>query len=326
MGQNKKTVCFSIPCYNEKDNVVPIAEGILHLFEHELQQYDCIVQFIDNNSTDGTRGLLKGLCAKYPNVRAILNARNFPMTSGYWGIINTSGDCTIAIPCDFQVPLEFIPEMLNKWENGAKIVCLTKQSSPESRLMWTARKLFYKITNQLSSVDVLKGFSGCGLYDKSFVDVCRKIDDPVVNFQQIVLSLGFDMETLPYDEVRRKTGKSKNNFWSLLDIAINRFISTSTSGPRIATISGFILAIISFLVGVFYLVRKILFWNNYTAGMTPVLLGVFFIGAMQLFFVGLIGEYIMKINIRLMHRPLVVEAERINFPNKEIECAAKEAE
>ena len=310
---SRKTVCLSIACYNEKENVVPMAEEVIRLFETELTQYDYIVQFIDNCSTDGTIQLLRGLCQKYKKVRAILNARNFPRTSGYYGIMQTQGDCTISVPCDFQVPLNLIAQMLDKWENGSQIVCLMKTSSEENRLMWRVRKLFYHLSNRFSDTQILRGFTGSGLYDASFLDICRAIDDPVVSFMQMVATLGYDIEYIYFQEQKRKAGKSKHGLFSLIDFAITRFINSSSIAPRLATLTGLFLAIASFLIGLVYLILKLIFWDQFPAGMAPVLFGVFFLGSIQLFFIGLIGEYVIKINTRLMKRPLVVEKERLNF-------------
>lgn len=322
---NKKVVCMSIPCYNEVDNVEPMVEGLISLFAKELPNYQLRIQFIDNASNDGTVLKLRMLCQKYPQVRAILNAKNFPMTSGYYGMLQTEGDCTISIPCDFQVPLNLIPELIKKWENGAKIVCLVKQSAEENGLMWKVRQLFYKLTDRFSETTIIRNYNGCGLYDKSFMDLCRSIHDPVASFLQIVSTLGYDVETMEYVHEKRRSGKSKNNFLSLLNIAINRFTNASSIGPRIATIGGFLVGVFSFLVGAVYLVLKLIFWKNFAAGMAPILIGVFFMGAIQLFFIGLQGEYIMKANQRLMNRPLVVERERLNFDTAEVTCEREEA-
>ncbi len=309
----KKTICFSIPCRNELNNVKPMAEGLLELFHTELSQYDVIIQFIDNNSNDGTQDRLREICSKHKEVRAILNARNFPLTSGYYGLLQAEGDCTISIPCDFQVPIFLIPEMIKKWEAGAKIVCLVKKSAEENRGMWGIRQLFYKLTSMFSDTTVIKNYNGSGLYDKSFMDLCRKIDDPVASFLQMVSTMGYDIEQIEYVHEKRKSGKSNNNFIRLLDIAISRFVNSSSIGPRVASIGGFLIGILSFLIGLIYLILKLLFWNNFSAGTAPILIGVFFVGAVQLFFIGLLGEYITTANRRLMRRPLVVERERINF-------------
>ncbi len=319
----KKTVCMSIPCYNEVGNVRPMAEELLKLFAEKLPRYKLRIQFIDNNSNDGTQDELRRLCAQYSQVRVILNARNFPATSGYYGLMQTEGDCTITIPCDFQVPLDNIPPMLEKWEKGAKIVCLVKKSAQENGLMWRVRQLFYRLSNKFSDATVIKNFTGSGLYDKSFLDLCRSIHDPVVSFMQIISTLGYDIEYQEYVHVKRRSGKSKNSIMSLFSIAINRFVNSSSIGPRYATIGGFVIAGICFLIGLIYLVMKLLFWNNFAAGTAPLIIGVFFMGGIQLIFIGLLGEYTIKANQRLMNRPLVVERERINFDQEEEEDAGQ---
>ena len=312
-SEKEKYVCISIPCFNEVENVGPIAEQIIDMFEQTLPQYRFCIQFIDNNSNDGTQEKLRQICLLHPQVRVILNAKNFPMTSGYYGMLQTDGDCTISIPCDFQVPLSTIPKMLEKWENGAKIVCLVKKGADEFGVMWKIRQLFYKISDKFSEITIIKNYNGCGLYDKAFLDLCREINDPVVSFLQIVSTLGYDIEYLEYMHEKRRSGKSKNNIFALLNMAITRFTNSSTIGPRIATIFGFLIGCISFIIGLVYLILKLLFWDRFDAGMAPIIIGVFFMGAIQLFFIGLLGEYVMKANKRLMRRPLVVERERINF-------------
>ena len=315
--QDKKTVCFSIPCYNELENVEPMALHLIQMFSESLTQYRLRIQFIDNNSNDGTQERLRDLCSRFQQVRVILNARNFPMTSGYYGMLQAEGDCIITIPSDFQVPLDVIPELLKKWENGAKIVCLIKKNAEESGLMWRTRQLFYRLSDHLSDVTMIPNYNGCGLYDKSFMDVCRGIDDPVVSFLQIVPTLGYDIAYQEYTHLKRRSGRSKNTFISLLNLAITRFTNSSVIGPRIATIGGFVIGSLSFIVGMIYLILKLIYWDLFMAGVAPIMIGVFFMGSVQLFFIGLLGEYILKANQRLMKRPMVIERERINFETQE---------
>lgn len=310
----KKTVCISIPCYNEEKNIQPLVEDILTIFDVNLEnKYDLTVQFIDNNSTDKTEEIIKKMCVEHKNVRAIFNARNFPMSSGYYGFLQTEGDCTILIPCDYQIPLITIPEMIDKWESGYSLVLLIKKGSQEKRIMWNTRNLFYNLSERFSEAKIYKGFNGCGLYEKKFVELCRDTHDSVPNLLQMVSAFGYNISTLEYLENNRKTGKSKNNLTSLINIAIERFISMSNYGPRIATIAGFIMAFLSFIVGLIYLILKLIFWYQYPAGTAPILFGVFFLGSIQIFMIGLVGEYVIRVNNHVMNRPLVVEKERVNF-------------
>lgn len=311
----RKTIGLNIPCYNEEDNVVPLTEQLISLFSKQLPNYDYIIQFIDNHSTDNTRALLRHICANHSQVRAIFNARNFPRTSGYYGMIQADGDCVITIPADFQVPLEMIPKMVAEWENGAKIVCLIKESSEESKVMWLTRQLYYSIYKKFSETQVLQGFTGSGLYDRSFLNTSRDINDPIVTFFQQITELGYNVVKLPYRQPVRQRGKSKSNLWVLLDFAIIRFTNASSVGPHMATIVGFFMAVFSMLVALAYLIAKLIWWELFVAGMTPILIGVFFMGSVQLFFIGLIGEYVLKANTRLMRYPLVIEEERLNFNN-----------
>lgn len=310
----KKEIGICIPCYNEEENVVEIAEELIALFDNQLPQYNYHIMFIDNHSTDNTRVLIREICAKHPQVRAIFNARNYPTTSGSYGIMNCQGDCVIAIPCDFQVPLDLIPKMLEKWENGANIVALIKTSSEEKGAMWMIRQLYYGIQKKFSDTEVLVNFTGAGLYDDSFIEIARSVRDPIDSWGSLVASYGRRLEKLEFRQPVRRAGRSKSNLWHLIDTAVLRFTSTSTIGPRLATIFGLFLSFASMLCGLVYLILKLCFWDMFPAGTAPILIGVFFLGAVQLFFIGLIGEYVVQANTRLMHRPLVAEDERLNFP------------
>ncbi len=314
-----KTISVCIPCYNEQDNIAPLYEAIQKEFKEELPEYNYEIQFIDNHSTDRTREEILILCKNHKNVKAIFNAKNFPNESGYYGIIQTGGDCTVSIPADFQLPISKIHEFVKEWEKGYKIVCAIKESSKESGLMWRIRQFYYRQLKRFSNTDVIQNFSGCGLYDRSFLDLCRQIDDPIVSFGQIIATLGTDVTKVYYDEEKRKSGKSKESLFTLFDKAIMRFISYSDLVPRFAIFAGIIMGIISVAIAVTYFILKMVYWNMFPAGMIPAVLGIFFIGSLQLFFLGMIGEYIIKINKRLMKRPLVVEERRINFEHTENE-------
>lgn len=310
-----KKICFSIPCYNEVENVVPMVEEILKIFSREdLKIYTPSIEFIDNKSNDGTRAKLRELCAKYPNnVKAILNARNFGGVSNYYGILQTKGDCTIVLPCDFQIPLEIIPDLIKKWENGAKVVCAVKKNSKENKAMWQVRNVYYWLIKKFSVLPQIEHFTGAGLYDKSFVEWLNSLDDPLPSLRGMVVEYGCNIESVQYLEEKRRSGRSKHTFISLFDVAIKNMISYTQLLPHLATFLGLILSIFSVIIGIVYLILKLIYWETFSIGVAPILFGVFFIGGIQLAFLGLFGEYLMIINQRLLKRPLVIEEERINF-------------
>lgn len=311
--RGKKLITVSLPCYNENENIEPLAEAIIEQFETFLPQYDYRLQFIDNCSTDGTRNILEKMCSENRKIRAIFNVRNFGGSSGYYGLMQAEGDCVITIPCDFQVPVDLIPKFVKEWEMGGKIVYAIKTSSEENRLMWCVRSLYYKLSQKFSDVNVIPHYTGAGLYDRSFLELCRKINDPVPSLRQIISTLGYNIHSVEFVQPKRKSGKSKSNLWTLLDTAINRFIHNTQMGPRFATLIGFFVSLVCALIAVVFLVLKLVFWQRFAAGIAPILIGIFFCSAVQLFFIGLIGEYIISINTRLMARPLVIEEKRINF-------------
>lgn len=314
----KKTVSILIPCYNEEENVGPMSEAIVNLFENELTQYNYELVFIDNDSHDKTRELLREICSKNPNIKAIFNAKNFgQFNSPYYGILQTTGDCTISMVCDFQDPIELIPQYLQEWENGYKIVIGIKTSSKESKIMYFLRSVYYKMIKKFSDVEQIEHFTGSGLYDREFVEVLRNLKDPKPFLRGIVAELGFRRKEIPYEQPQRRAGKTHNNFYTLYDAAMLSITSYTKIGLRLATFVGCGVGMISLLVALVYLVMKLVMWNQFQAGMAPILIGMCFLGALQLFFIGLLGEYILSINERVMNRPLVVEEERINFEHKE---------
>ena len=314
----KMTISVMVPCFNEEDNVVPMSEAIINVFEQDLPQYDYELLFIDNCSTDRTQELLRGLCAQNSRIRAIFNAKNFgQFNSPYYGICQTSGDCTIAICCDFQDPVEMIPKFVAEWENGYKIVCGIKSSSRENRFVYFLRSCYYRMIKRMSQVEQIEHFTGFGLYDKSFVDVMRNLDDPTPFLRGVVAELGFKRKDIEYTQARRRGGKSKNNWYSLYDAAMLSITSYTKAGLRLATFSGFILSFLSIVAAIVYLILKLIYWNRFPAGTVPILLAVLIFGSIQLFFIGLLGEYVLTVNTRSMKRPLVVEEERINFPPNE---------
>lgn len=310
----RKKISILIPCYNEEENVVPMSEAIENLFEKELPQYDYELLFIDNDSQDKTRELLRDICRKNSRVKAIFNAKNFgQFNSPYYGMLQTTGDCTISMVCDFQDPVDLIPQYIKEWENGYKIVIGIKTSSKENRIMYHLRGFYYKMIKKFSNVEQIEHFTGSGLYDKDFIDVLRELKDPTPFLRGIVAELGYKRKEIPYEQPKRRAGKTHNNFHSLYDAAMLSFTSYTKIGLRIATFLGIGCGGISAVIAIVYLVMKLVFWDRFAAGMAPVLIGMFFLGSIQLFFLGFIGEYIMSINQRVMNRPLVIEEERINF-------------
>lgn len=309
-----KKVSILIPCYNEEENVVPMSQAIVNLFTNELTQYDYELLFIDNDSSDNTRPLLRQICAANPKIKAIFNAKNFgQFNSPYYGILQTTGDCTISMVCDFQDPIELIPQYLKEWENGYKIVIGIKSSSKENPIMYHLRSFYYRIIKKFSDTEQIEHFTGSGLYDKEFVQVLRDLKDPTPFLRGIVAELGYKRKEIEYEQPQRRAGKTHNDFMSLYDAAMLSFTSYTKIGLRLATFLGVGCGIISFIIGVFYLIAKLIWWNNFSAGIAPITIGMFFLGSVQLFFLGFLGEYIMSINQRVMNRPLVVEEERINF-------------
>ena len=312
-----KKISIMIPCYNEEENVIPMSEAIVDLFNTELTSYDYELLFIDNCSTDKTREYLRMICEKNKHIKAIFNARNFgQFNSPYYGLLQTTGDCVVSMCCDFQDPIELIPKYIKEWENGYKIVIGIKTSSKESKIMYKLRSLYYKIIKKYSDVEQIEHFTGSGLYDKSFIDVLRDLKDPTPFMRGLVAELGFARKEIPYEQPQRRAGKTHNNWYTLYDAAMLSFTSYTKIGLRLATFMGILAGPGSFLVAIIYLILKLTHWNSFTAGMAPVVIGMFFLGGIQLFFLGFIGEYILSINKRVMNRPLVVEEERINFEEK----------
>lgn len=313
-----KKISVLIPCYNEEENVVPLSEAVIGQFSEFLSGYDYEIVFIDNCSTDSTREKLTGLCEKNKKIKAIFNVRNFgQFNSPYYGILQTTGDCTISMCADFQDPVELIPRLVHEWEQGYKIVCPIKTQSRENPIMRFLRSCYYKVIKKLSDVEQIEHFTGTGLYDREFVDVLRRLDDPTPFLRGVVAELGFKRKEITYEQQKRRAGKTSNNWYTLYDAAMLSFTSYTKAGMRICTLSGFIISIISMIIAFLYLIRKLMNWDSFALGNAPTLIGVFLLGGIQLLFIGLLGEYIMSINQRIMNRPLVIEERRINFDDGE---------
>lgn len=315
-----KKISVMIPCYNEEENVVPISDAVIDMFQKQLPQYDYEILFIDNCSQDRTRDLLRMLCENNKKIKAIFNVTNFgQFNSPFYGLCQTTGDCTVSLCCDFQDPVELIPTFVKEWENGYKIVSGIKTSSKENKLLYLARSLYYKLIKNMSDVEMIEHFTGFGLYDNSFISLLRELDDPMPFIRGIVAEYGFKRKDVEYEQPKRRAGKSSNNFYTLYDAAMLSFTSYTKVGLRIATFGGFISAGICLLVAIIYAVYKFTHWYSFNAGMAPIMIGIFLIGSVQMAFLGLLGEYVMNINQRVIHRPLVVEEERLNFEEQKNE-------
>ena len=311
-----KKISVMIPCYNEVENVVPISEAVVGTLTDKLPEYDYEMLFIDNHSTDGTREKLEEICAGNKKIKAIFNATNFgQFNSPFYGMCQTTGDCTVTLCCDFQDPVELIPVFVREWEKGHRIVSGVKTSSKENGFIYFLRTVYYKMIKNMSSVQMIEHFTGFGLYDKTFIDILRQLNDPIPFIRGIVAEYGsgFNLTEIEYEQPQRRAGKTHNNFYSLYDTAMLSFTSYTKVGLRLATFLGGICAGLSFVVAVVYTVLKLLYWDNFPAGIIPLTIGVFFLGGVQLLFIGFMGEYILNINTRVIHRPIVVEEKRINF-------------
>lgn len=309
-----KKISVLIPCYNEEENVLPMAVAVANVFETELTSYDYEIVFIDNDSHDLTRPRLRQACKDNPKVKAIFNAKNFgQFNSPYYGLYQTTGDCTVSMCCDFQDPVEMIPRFVAEWEQGYKIVCGIKATSKENPVMRFLRTCYYKLIKRMSSVEQIEHFTGFGLYDRSFIQVLHDLKDPTPFLRGIVAELGYRRKDITYEQQKRAAGKTHNNWYTLYDAAMLSFTSYTKVGLRIATIGGFLMSGVSLLVSLVYLIMKLVNWYGFDAGQAPIIIGVFLMGSLQLFFTGILGEYVLSMNQRIMNRPLVIEEERINF-------------
>jgi len=300
-------------CYNEAGNVEELIARVTKLME-TLPQYDYEQIVIDNASTDGTQEILRKLASKNLRLKVILNARNFGhVRSPYHGILQASGDAVIYLASDLQEPPELIPDFIKQWEQGAKAVVGIKDSSSESPLFFAVRRLYYGLVEKLADTRTIQNFTGFGLYDRTIIDYCKKLGDPYPYFRGLIAEIGLPVEEIAYHQPLRKRGFTKNNFYTLYDMAMLGITNFSKVPLRLATMLGFLTAALSLLVALGYLIYKLLFWQNFAIGTAPMVIGLFFFASVQLFFIGILGEYIGAIHTQVLKRPLVVEKERINF-------------
>ncbi len=311
---DKKLISVVVPTYNEQENVVPLTDTLVKIFAEELPEYDYEIIFIDNHSKDNTKTLIRQICSENPNVKAIFNARNFgQMRSPVYGFKQAYGDCVVRLNADFQDPPSLIPTFVREWEKGHKIVIGIKEKTEEGFFMAFVRRQYYKFLRKITDIGHIENFTGFGLFDKAFVDVVRNIHDPMPYFRGMVAEFGFEYKTILYQRPNRRAGKSKNHFYTLYDVAMIGITSYSKVMLRLASFLGFIIGGLSFLVALVYFIMKLVHWDWFRSGIAPLVIGVFFLGGVQLFFIGLLGEYVLAINSRVLDRPLVVEEERLNF-------------
>jgi glycosyltransferase involved in cell wall biosynthesis len=308
-----KLISIITPCYNEEENVEDVYREVKKVFD-SLKGYTYEHIFIDNASKDKTVSILKDIAKDDKNVKVIINTRNFGhIRSPYHALLQAKGDAVISIVADLQDPPHMITEFLKKWEEGYKIVIGIKTHSEESAIMFGVRKIFYTLISKLSDVELIRNFTGFGLYDKKVIDIIRNLDDPYPYFRGIIADIGFDVAKIEYKQPSRKRGITKNNFYTLYDIAMLGITNHSKVPLRLAAMVGFSLSIISLFVACGYLIYKLIFWKSFSVGIAPVVIGLFFFASVQLFFLGLVGEYIGSIHTQVLKRPLVIEKERINF-------------
>jgi len=309
-----KKISILSACYNEDENVVQLSDAIRKIMAEELPQYDYEHIFIDNCSEDNTLSLLRSICSKDKHVKVIENARNFGhIRSPFYGLLQTSGDCSIIMASDFQDPPSLIPTFVKKWEEGNKVVCAVKSSSKENQMMFRIRKMYYNMMKKMSEVESIDNFTGFGLYDKRVIDALRLMDDPYPYFRGLICEIGFKRALVEFKQPKRERGKTHTSFYKLFDVAMLGITANSKFPLRLATIAGFFLAIVAFICALVYLILKLVYWYNMPMGLAPVVIGVFFFSSVQLFFIGLLGEYVAQILTKVTNRPLVIESERINF-------------
>jgi polyisoprenyl-phosphate glycosyltransferase len=316
MTNKRKTLSIVCGCFNEKDNLQELYERLIAVFK-KLDGYDYEIIFADNSSSDGSQDVLREIAALDKNFKVILNSNNFGhIRSAYNAFLQASGDAVIGMASDLQDPPEVIIDLVRQWEEGFQVVVAVKSKIRGNILMPLVRKFYYRMLANISdSNDVIRDFTGFGLYDRKFVEALKKYHDPYPYFRGLVSEIGFRRAEIEYVQDRRKHGQTKNNFFTLYDLAMTGFVNHSKVPLRMATFIGFSVALFSLLVAIGYFVYKLVFWERFQLGMAPMVIGIFFFGAVQLFFIGIIGEYIGAIYTQVKNRPLVIEKERINFDN-----------
>ena len=309
-----KLISVISPCYNEEGNVEVLTARVRELFAG-MPQYRYEHILIDNHSSDATVDILRGIAANDPNVKVIVNARNFGhLRSPQHALLEAQGDAVVVLLSDLQDPPELIVEFLREWEAGYPIVVAVKSTSEENGLMYKIRSVYYKTIARLTDVKVLEHFTGFGLYDRKVVDILRnEFRDPYPYFRGQIAEIGLPHKIIHYHQLRRTRGITKNNFYSLYDMAILGITNLSKVPLRLVVFGGFISAALSLFAGFAYLIAKLIFWHSFELGLAPTMVGLFFLGSVQLISLGIIGEYVGSIHTLVQNRPLVTEKERINF-------------
>ena len=309
-----KMISIVSGAFNEEENIEAFYREVKAILEADLSHYDHEIIVIDNASTDRTVEILRGLALRDPKLRVIVNNRNFGhIRSAYYALFQARGDAILMMASDLQDPPTLIPKMLAKWEEGFKVTLGQKNESEESPLFFLIRRTYYALVSRLSEVDLTQNVTGFGLYDREVIEKLREIGDPYPYFRGLICDLGYTQALIPFLQPLRRRGISKNNFYTLWDMAMLGITNHSKIPLRLATFMGFGVGALSFLVALVYLVYKLMFWDSFQLGTAPIVFGIFFIGAVQLFFLGIVGEYIGSIHTQVLNRPLVIERERINF-------------
>lgn len=309
----RKLISVVTPCYNEEGNVDELYRRVAAQFA-QLPDYDYEHIYIDNASTDATVAKVKALAAADPRVKLIVNTRNFGIIrSSNHALLQARGDAVVNMASDMQEPPELIVDFVRQWEAGYKVVVGVKPKSKETPLMFLLRRFYYATIGRIADVDLVPNYTGFGLYDREVLEHMRRIDDPYPYFRGLIADLGYTRAEVPYVQPQRTRGVTKSNFYALYDMAMLGITSHSKLPLRLATMSGFALSALSLLLACVYLVLKLTYWNVFSFGMAPILIGFFFFASVQLFFIGILGEYIAAIHTQVLHRPMVVERERINF-------------
>lgn len=308
-----KLISIVTPCYNEEKNVTGLYNEVKNVFA-DLKNYRYEHIFIDNASTDKTVNRLKSIAAVDKNVKIIVNLKNYGhLKSPFYAILQASGEAVISVVADFQDPPVLIKDFIDRWERGYKVVVGIKSRSKENPLMFLLRKIYYSLIRSVSTSEQIKNFTGFGLYDRSVIEILRQYDERYPYFRGLISELGFEIAKIEFTQPIRRKGRSNNNFYTLFDLAMLGIVNYSVLPLRVATFIGLITAVVSFLIALFYLFYKIIFWNSFQVGIAPLVIGIFFFSAIQLFFIGIIGEYIGAIYTQVKKRPLVIEKERVNF-------------